>query len=138
MPIYQYDCAECDERVEVLHRSAASMDDPSCPHCGSAELTRVMSTFARRRTGSQRLEEIDIGAQQAALRDGDERSFARWARQAGAEYDEALGTNYRELAERTEAGEDPVDRIDAGHTFQHNVQHRRVQAERARQSKEEA
>lgn len=138
MPIYQYDCAGCFERVEVLHRSAASMDNPSCPLCGSAELTRVMSTFARRRTGSQRLEEIDIGAQQAALRDGDERSFARWARHAGAEYDEALGTNYRELAERTEAGEDPVDRIDAGHTFQHNVQHRRVQAERARKSKDEA
>ena len=138
MPIYQYDCDGCGERVEVLHRSAASASDPACPQCGSAELTRVMSMFARARTGAQRLEEVDMEAQQAALQDGDEKSFARWARRAGAEYDEALGTNYRELAEQTEAGEDPVDRFDAGHSFQHNVQHGRVQAERERQAKEGA
>ena len=138
MPIYQYDCDGCDQRVEVLHRSASSAGDPACPECGSTQLTRVMSLFARRRTGSQRLEEVDIEAQQAALQDGDEKSFARWARRAGAEYDEALGTNYRELAEQTEAGEDPVDRIDAGHSFEHKVQDRRTQAERARQAKEGA
>ena len=138
MPIYQYDCSGCGDRVEVLHRSAASIDTASCPQCGSARLTRVMSMFARRRTGAQRLEEIDVGAQQAALEQGDERTFARWARRAGAEYDEALGTNYRELAERTEAGEDPVDRIDAGHSFQHRVQDRRMQAERTRQTEEGA
>ena len=138
MPIYQYDCAGCGSRVEVLHRSAASVDNASCPQCESAELTRVMSMFARARTGAQRLEEVDIEAQQAALQDGDERSFARWARRAGAEYDEALGTNYRELAEQTEAGEDPVGRFGAGHSFEHNVQHGRMRAERERQAKEEA
>ena len=138
MPIYQYDCAGCGGRVEVLHRSAASVDNASCPQCGGAELTRVMSMFARARTGAQRLEEVDIEAQQAALQDGDERSFARWARRAGAEYDEALGTNYRELAEQTEAGEDPVGRFGAGHSFEHNVQHGRMRAERERQAKEEA
>ncbi len=136
MPIYQYDCSGCGERVEVLHRSAASIDTASCPQCGSAKLTRVMSTFARHRTGAQRLEEIDVGAEQAALQDGDEKGFARWARRAGAEYDEALGTNYRELAERTEAGEDPVDRLGAGHSFQHRVEDCRMQAERARQAEE--
>ncbi len=138
MPIYQYDCDGCGERVEVLHRSAASMDNASCPQCASTELTRVMSMFARHRTGSQRLEEVDMEAQQAALQDGDEKSFARWARRAGAEYDEALGTNYRELAEQAEAGEDPVDRFDAGHSFQHRVQDRRAQAEFDRQAKEQA
>ena len=138
MPIYQYDCTGCGDRVEVLHRSAASIDTASCPQCGGTELKRVMSTFARHRTGAQRLEDIDVGAQQAALEAGDERSFARWARRAGAEYDEALGTNYRELAERTEAGEDPVDRLGAGHSFQHRVEDRRMQAERARQAEEGA
>ena len=138
MPIYQYDCAGCGGRVEVLHRSAASVDNASCPQCESAELTRVMSMFARARTGAQRLEEVDIEAQQAALQDGDERSFARWARRAGAEHDEALGTNYRELAEQTEAGEDPVGRFGAGHSFEHNVQHGRMRAERERQAKEGA
>jgi putative FmdB family regulatory protein len=138
MPIYQYDCGKCEQRVEVLHRSASSAAKPKCPECGSTRLTRVMSTFARRKTASDRLEGVDVEAQQAALQGGDEKSFARWARRAGAEYDEALGTNYRELAEQAEAGEDPVDRIDAGHSFQHRVEDRKAKVARAKQAKDEA
>lgn len=133
MPIYQYDCDDCGERVEVFHRSASNTTGASCPECDGTSLTRVMSLFARRRTGSQRLEEVDLDAQHAALESGDEKSFARWARRAGAEYDEALGTNYRELAEKAEAGEDPVDRIDAAHTFEYKVNERKSKAERAKQ-----
>lgn len=33
MPIYEYHCSTCDERVEVLMRSSAA--SPSCPECGS-------------------------------------------------------------------------------------------------------
>ena len=74
MPIYQYDCSGCGDRVEVLHRSAASIDTASCPQCGGTELKRVMSTFARHRTGAQRLEEIDArdgGGAEAGPEQGD-------------------------------------------------------------------
>src|SRR5690606_24049229 len=95
---------------------------PVCPECGGKRLKRVMSTFVRARNTKQRLEDIDHVRQSAALQSGDVGAFARWAREAGAEYDEELGTNYRELAERAEAGENPVERIDADYTFRYKVE----------------
>ena len=140
MPIYQYDCAKCEQRVEVFQRSTASAATPSakarCPQCGSTRLSRVMSLFARRKTASQRLDGVDVEQHEAALEGGDEKGFARWARRVGAEYDEALGTNYRELAERAEAGEDPVERIDAGHSFRHRVEDRKARTARAKRAKD--
>ena len=121
MPIYQYDCAGCDRRVDVFFRSVNSSARAKCPECGSQKLTRVMSAFAQVRSDVERLASTDFVAAEAALEKGGEREFSRWARRAGAEYDEVLGTNYRELAERTDAGEKPIDRIDAGHTFKHKV-----------------
>ena len=121
MPIYQYDCADCEGPIEVFFRSVSAAGDPKCPECGSARLTRLVSQFARVRSDEQRLAEVDFTQHEAALERGDERGFARWAREASAEYDEVLGSNYRELAEQTEAGEDPVERIDAGYTFRHKV-----------------
>ena len=130
MPIYQYDCRGCDERVEVLLRSPSATSKPKCPECGSRKLTRVMSQFARGRTEAQRLEAVDFTRHEAALEKGDEREFAKWARHAGAEYDEALGSNYRELAEKAEAGEEPVERIDAGYSFRHKVEESKAKAKK--------
>ena len=130
MPIYQYDCADCADTVEVFFRSVSAASEPKCPECGGAQLTRRVSQFARVRSDADRLSEVDFSEHEAALERGDERGFAKWARQASAEYDEVLGSNYRELAEKAEAGEDPVERIDAGYTFRHKVQEAQVKKSR--------
>ena len=136
MPIYQYDCGKCEQRVEIFHRptSRPTSSKPKCPECGSTRLTRVMSLFARAKSESDRLGDVDFEAHESALEAGDERSFAQWARRAGAEYDEALGTNYRELAEKAEAGEGKIDSIDAGHTFRHKVVEKQAKNERSKKS----
>ena len=148
MPIYQYDCGKCEQRVEIFHRPtsrsvrprgrytrsrSARSADFAAEHaeCGS---TRVMSLFARAKSESDRLGDVDFEAHESALEAGDERSFAQWARRAGAEYDEALGTNYRELAEKAEAGEGKIDSIDAGHTFRHKVVEKQAKNERSKKS----
>ena len=41
MPIYEYHCATCDERVAVLVRSSASA--PSCPDCGNPLTDKLFS-----------------------------------------------------------------------------------------------
>ncbi len=130
MPIYQYDCHDCRREVEIFFRSVSAASDPICPECGGSNLTRLVSQFARVRSDAQRLAEVDFTEHEAALERGDERGFAQWARKASAEYDEVLGSNYRELAEKAEAGEDPVERIDAGYTFRHKVNE--AQAKRSR------
>ncbi|QDU63538.1 Zinc ribbon domain protein [Planctomycetes bacterium Pan216] len=40
MPIYEYDCDDCKEKVEVLVRGS---ETPACPTCGSESLTRRLS-----------------------------------------------------------------------------------------------
>jgi putative FmdB family regulatory protein len=123
MPIYQYDCGSCAKRVDVFFRSASRVEErPKCPECGARRLTRVMSQFARTRTATDRLSGVDFDLEQARLNDRDPGSFAHWARRVGGELDEDLGTNYRELAERAEAGEFVHERLDAAYTLQHRVE----------------
>ena len=42
MPIYEYRCSNCGERVEVLVRSETSAP-PTCPNCGSTLLDKLLS-----------------------------------------------------------------------------------------------
>jgi putative FmdB family regulatory protein len=42
MPIYEYHCAACGERIEVLLRSTTST--PVCPECGSPLTDKLFST----------------------------------------------------------------------------------------------
>jgi putative FmdB family regulatory protein len=41
MPIYEYSCRNCGERVEVLVRSSYTV--PLCSHCGSPLLDKLFS-----------------------------------------------------------------------------------------------
>jgi putative FmdB family regulatory protein len=41
MPIYEYRCGACGERVEVLVRSSATT--PTCPDCGSLLSDKLFS-----------------------------------------------------------------------------------------------
>ena len=133
MPIYQYDCADCERRVDVFFRSANSAGAPVCPECDGTQLTRVMSQFARAYGSGERVDAIDFDREMGRLGSGGEAEFARWARRMGKEHDETLGTNYRELAERTDAGEDPVERVDPGHTLQHKINEQKRKTRRSGQ-----
>jgi len=44
MPIYEYDCQQCDARIELLVR--ANDANPTCNHCNSAELSKRISAHA--------------------------------------------------------------------------------------------
>jgi putative FmdB family regulatory protein len=41
MPLYEYRCENCGERVEVLVRSKSI--SPTCPNCGSPRLEKLLS-----------------------------------------------------------------------------------------------
>jgi len=46
MPLYEYRCAQCGRRFEVLQRVGADHDGVACPQCGSVEVSKQLSTFA--------------------------------------------------------------------------------------------
>jgi len=44
MPLYEYDCDQCEQSVEVL--LSRSDETPECPTCGGHALTRLLSVTA--------------------------------------------------------------------------------------------
>ena len=51
MPIYEYRCAECGEKFELLVRSMAQQSAPTCPRCGSQKVRKAISLFGVGGTG---------------------------------------------------------------------------------------
>lgn len=128
MPIYQYDCAGCQGRVDVFFRSAGSAADPVCPECGGTQLERVMSQFVRARSEVERLDAIDVDGAIGRLGKSSVGEFGRWSKRLGKELGGDLGSDFTELAERTEAGDDPVERVDGAFTLKHRIEKRRAEA----------
>ncbi len=131
MPIYQYDCAGCTRRVDIFFRSVSKVGTPVCPECGSKRLKRVVSQVARARSDRERLDAIDMQQEMGRLESGDVGGFARWARQMGEQYDGTLGSEFSEMADKAEAGEDPIERVDPAFTLKSRVERRRSELEAA-------
>ena len=51
MPLYEFQCTECDRSFEELVRSASAIAEVKCPECGSEHVRRKMSTFASKLSG---------------------------------------------------------------------------------------
>ncbi len=128
MPIYQYDCAACDRRVELFFRSVKAASEPVCPECESTNLKRVISRVARVRSSSQRLADIDLDQELGRLDGKSEADFSRWARRMGEQYDDELGSDFGELADRADAGDDPIERADPVHALRNRVERAKEQS----------
>lgn len=125
MPIYQYDCRDCERAVEIFFRSAARAVDPRCPECGSARLQRCISKVARVRRAGERLDGINVAEEIGHLESKDERGFAKWARQMGEKFDGELGSDFRGLARQADAGLNPVERSDVKFTLENSIRRAR-------------
>jgi putative FmdB family regulatory protein len=44
MPIYEFRCLKCDQVFELLRVSQGDEIEMKCPHCGSPDFERVLST----------------------------------------------------------------------------------------------
>ena len=50
MPIFEYKCQDCSERFEEFFLNNKQAE-PDCPHCGGAEVRRLISAFAAKSGG---------------------------------------------------------------------------------------
>src|SRR5687768_9341251 len=112
MPIYEYRCQSCGEASSHFFRSVSSVSEPKCPACGSESLARLVSKTYYMKGDAARLAELDTSRILGNMDSKDVAGFEQWARRTGEQYDSALGTNFRELADKTTAGEDPIQRVD--------------------------
>jgi putative FmdB family regulatory protein len=52
MPLYEYRCADCGTRFEILQRLGETAAGLCCPHCGKSRLAKQFSTFSASSTGA--------------------------------------------------------------------------------------
>lgn len=53
MPIYEYQCEECQERFDKLIRSSDASQEIVCPKCGSHKVRRLLSLFGLGKSGQK-------------------------------------------------------------------------------------
>jgi len=46
MPIFEYQCEECNTKHEVLHKSSRNQEEVACPKCKSKKNKKMFSTFS--------------------------------------------------------------------------------------------
>ena len=51
MPLYEFQCADCQDDFEELVRSNAAVAEVKCPQCGSQQVRRKLSVFASKVSG---------------------------------------------------------------------------------------
>ena len=69
MPIYEYECGECNHRLEVIQKiSDAPLKD--CPECGSAALSKLVSATGFRLGGGGWYETDFKSGNRRNLKDG--------------------------------------------------------------------
>ena len=110
MPIYEYHCNDCRRRVSVFFRSFADTEgEPSCPHCDSTNLTRLISRVAVIRSEESRLDDLSDPSMLDGLDEEDPKSIARWMRKMSAESGEELPPEFDEVIDRLDKGQSPEE-----------------------------
>ena len=84
MPIYEYVCRQCGEKLERLQRMS---DDPltDCPACGEAQLVKKVSAAGFRLSGS--------GWYETDFKSGNKKNLADDAKPAAKKADSAKSTS---------------------------------------------
>lgn len=106
MPIYEYRCAACGKKTTVLTLSVKAAVEPTCRHCGGADLRKLVSRVAVRRSEESRLESLADPSSLAGLDESDPKSVARWMKKMGREMGDEAGEDFDEEVDRAmeEAG----------------------------------
>jgi len=97
--------------VSVFWRSFSEIGvtRPSCPRCGSENLTRLVSRVAVVRSEESRLDDLADPSSLAGLDENDPKSMARWMRKMSQEMGEDLGPEFGEVIDRLESGQSPEE-----------------------------
>src|SRR5512132_1930935 len=108
MPIYEYDCGDCRRRVSLLVLRPSTAPPPTCPRCGSASLSRLMSRFATVKSEDARLDALADSSSFGDLDENDPGSVARFMKKMGKEFGDDLGDDFGSAVDEAmaEAGDD--------------------------------
>lgn len=112
MPIYEYRCQKCRRRFSIFWRTFSDVDatQVTCKHCGTTNVTRLVSRVRVVRSEDSRMEDMADPSAWGGFDENDPKSMGRFMRKMVNEMgDEAgdLGPEFGEVIDRLEAGQDP-------------------------------
>ena len=96
MPIYEFRCRQCRKRTTALVLVRDRVSEVRCKHCGSSDLTKLVSRFATPRSEEARLDRLTEPTEMAGVDESDPKSVARWMRKMGRE----MGEDFEEDVDR--------------------------------------
>ncbi len=108
MPIYEFRCGRCRRRTSVFTRSIGGEVVAVCSHCGSSDMSRLISRVAVVRSEGDAFAGLDESSL-ADVDENDPRSMARWVRSMSRQMGEPLDAEAEADLDRMEAGEMPAD-----------------------------
>ncbi|HVU11664.1 MAG TPA: FmdB family zinc ribbon protein [Phototrophicaceae bacterium] len=112
MPVYEYRCNGCGRKAALFYKSYKDYDQANakhlhtCPHCGSRDLTRLISRVAIQK-GDHNYAAMSSDQMLSVLNGGDSREVGRMMHELGQ--DQAVGDPaFGEITDRLMKGEDPA------------------------------
>ena len=99
MPIYEYRCEKCKKLSSFLLLRTTEEIKPHCKHCGSTDVTKVISRVAVLKSEERRLESMLDPSKFSDLDENDPRSVERVMRRMGRELGDELGEGFEESME---------------------------------------
>jgi putative FmdB family regulatory protein len=108
MPIYEYRCSSCQNRVGIRMSFAEyGKKKVVCPACGGKDLQRVISRVRVAKSEDRRLDDMSDPSAFGDVDENDPKSMARALKKMGREVGEDLPPEFNEITDRLEAGESP-------------------------------
>lgn len=100
MPIFEFLCPQCARKFAQLVGVTADSSEPTCPECGSRDVTKLVSRFFRLRGEDEVLNDLEDTALSTDM--DDPGSVRRWMREMGRQLDEDGDVDFDEFMEEAE------------------------------------
>jgi putative FmdB family regulatory protein len=108
MPYYEYRCQDCRRKVRYFFTyEEYDSAEPTCSHCGSANIQRLINRVALAKSEESRMDAMDPEKMLSGLDEDDPQSMGRFMRQMSQEMGEDMGDEFNEVVGRLESGESP-------------------------------
>lgn len=99
MPIYEYECTQCNGHFQRLVSGFRAPDNLTCPRCGTPDVRKAISRFAFMQSEEARLESLADPSALAGLDENDPASIARWAKKMGKEMGEEMDEDWDQMVD---------------------------------------
>lgn len=112
MPIYEYQCSNCENEFQKLILKKEEEKDLLCPKCSGRDIKRLISRVAYHLSETDRLASFDPSARQSESFYSDSRNIGLSAQKRAQEMGVDLGRGFNEKLEKL--------RTDPGSVFKDN------------------